>query len=191
MSIDKIEHIVRELGLPVSFSTEFWDHSENIHVQKNDFLLKKGRVCKYIGIVQQGAFYAYVPGEEDVTTDLFLPRAFITYYRSFLTQRPAHGAIKASVDSVVCAFSYSKYQELTQSKEWLLFFKYVADRLFIRKCARENSLISNTALERYQQLVLLHPGVEQLFPQYRIASYLGIQPETLSRLKSLDLHQGN
>ena len=36
MSIDKIERIVRELGLPVSFSTEFWDHSENIHVQKNE-----------------------------------------------------------------------------------------------------------------------------------------------------------
>lgn len=191
MRIDKIDHIVKKLGLPGSFSTEFWDHAKKIYVQKNDFLSKKGRVCQYIGIVQQGALYAYVPGEEDVTTDLFLPHAFVTYYRSFLTQQPAHGAIKASVDSLVYAFSYSKYQELAQSKEWLLFFKYVADRLFIRKCARENSLISSTARERYQQLVLLHPGVEQLFPQYRIASYLGIQPETLSRLKSLDLHQGN
>lgn len=50
--------------------------------------------------------------------------------------------------------------------------------------------MTDTATQRYANLVATHPLIEQKFPQYLIASFLKVRPETLSRLKSLDLHQG-
>jgi hypothetical protein len=90
----------------------------------------------------------------------------------------------------VRVISYPQYQALQQSVDWLMFFKYVSDGFFIRKCTRETSFMKLSAQERYQQLIGHYPNIEQQFPQYKIASYLGIKPETLSRIKSLDLHQG-
>ncbi len=69
-------------------------------------------------------------------------------------------------------------------------FKKMADQLFINKCFKEIALIKLNAFDRYKELTKHRPNVEQEFPQHLIASYLKIRPKTLSRLKSLDIHQG-
>lgn len=184
----KVENIAAKLQLPHSFIDEFTDMAEVIIVKKGDFLVEEGTICQYIGITETGALYSYINDDEKhFVNDLFLPKSTITYYRSFLSQLPASGSIQAITDSTIYAFSYDRYKELIISKNWLAFFKYIADSLFIRKCARENSFIKFSAAERYRQLIKLHPNVEQVFTQNKIASYLGIQPETLSRIKSLEL----
>ncbi|KMQ58896.1 hypothetical protein ACM40_18190 [Chryseobacterium sp. BLS98] len=186
----KIKDIVKKLNLDESFLIDFEMEAETLYLAKKEMFVKEGRSCKYIGIVKEGALYAFTSKEENqVVHDLYLPDSLITYYRSFLTQLPANGSIQAAEDSVIYAFSFEKYQSLIKSIAWLKFFKYVADSLFIRKCARENSFMKLSAPERYKQLRTLHPRIEQIFPQYKIASYLGIKAETLSRIKSLDLHQ--
>ena len=50
--------------------------------------------------------------------------------------------------------------------------------------------VSSNAAERYQELIQRHPGIEQLVPQHQIASYLGILPESLSRMKK-QMHKEN
>lgn len=188
--MDKIEKIARKLRLSADFPARFQAAAQTLHIRKNDWLVRQGKTCHYIGIVQEGALYAYVDGpEKQVINELYLPGSFITYYRSFITQLPASGAIQAAEDAVILAFSFEQYQQLSQSMEWLQFFKYLADSLFIRKCAREHAFLHHAAKERLQQLISAHPDVEQRFPQYKIASYLGIDPATLSRIKSVDLHQ--
>ena len=67
--------------------------------------------------------------------------------------------------------------------------KYIADTLFIKKCRKETSLLMDDALERYKLLLRTYPHIEQHVSQYHIASYLGIKPESLSRLKSLNIGQ--
>lgn len=184
--MEKIQAIANKLNLSRSFLDDFTGNAEILKIPKNHFLVEEGRVCKHIGIVQEGSLYSFTSKDGiQIVNDLYLDNAFISYYRSFLTQLPAGGSICAEKDTIIYAFSFEKYQSLMESLDWLRFFKYVADRLFIRKCARESSFMKQSATERYIQLIKLHPTVEQCFPQYRIASYLGIKPETLSRIKAL------
>ena len=78
---------------------------------------------------------------------------------------------------------------LNESKAWFKVAKYISDTLFVKKCQKDISFLMNTAYERYKLLLQTYPNVEQLVPQYQIASYIGIEPESLSRLKSLNISQ--
>lgn len=182
--MEKIKHICQKLELPESFWNEFQIQSEILYLNKNDFFVKAGRPCKYIGIVESGALFSFVsPNENQIVNDLFVENSFVTYYRSFLTQLPASGSIQCVDDCIIYGFSIEKYNSLMNNLDWIKLFKYISDRLFIKKCARENSFMKMDATERYHQLIQIHPGIEQKFPQYTIASYIGIKPETLSRIK--------
>jgi hypothetical protein len=79
-----------------------------------------------------------------------------------------------------------------QHLAWATLGRAVAQLLYVRKEQRELSFLLQSAAERYQVLLAEFPADLDAVPQYQIASYLGITPEALSRLKKqarLDLHQ--
>jgi CRP-like cAMP-binding protein len=186
-----LEALIHQLQLSPSFITSFFEQAEEVTLDKKSFFVKQGQKCRYMGIVKSGALYAFIENEEvnEYVSDLYFPSSFITSYRSFLTQQPSVGSIRAYEPSTIYAFSFETYQTLLQHPDWLRFFKHVSDELFVRKCYKDNSLMKDTAINRYKLFLAAHPDAEQRFPQYLIASYLNIRPETLSRIKSLDLHQ--
>jgi CRP-like cAMP-binding protein len=186
-----IELLINRLNISEAFLSEFYAYAKEITIAKKGFFVKQGQRCKYIGIVKCGALYAYMENEDDsnIISDLFSPGSFITSYRSFLTGQQSVGNIRAYEQSSIYVLSYDTYQRLLNTLDWIKFFKHISDTLFIRKCYRENSMRKDAAIERYKHLIAEQPDIEQLFPQYLIASYLNIRPETLSRIKSLDLHQ--
>lgn len=186
-----LEYLTKKLHLSETFQAEFYEHAEEITIAKKQFFVKQGQRCKYIGIVKSGALYAYIDKEDEnrIVSDLFFVNSFITSYRSFLMGQPSVGSIRAYEQSVIYAFSYDTYATLQHSVDWLKFFKHISDTLFIRKCYKDNSMMQDVAIDRYKQFIAAHPDAEQAFPQYLIAAYLNIRPETLSRIKSLDLHQ--
>ena len=103
-----------------------------------------------------------------------------------MTQTPSIGDIQALSESVVYILNISDYRKLLEvNSEYNKLGKYISDYLFIKKCKRETSLLMDSANDRYEFLLNLYPQIEQFVPQYHIASYLGIEPESLSRLKSL------
>ena len=186
-----INTFLSKIGLSDEFISEFLNNSEVFNVKKKEFFLKEGEVCKYVGILLKGSLITYFT---DQNSDIFinelnLPITYITSYWSFLLNAPSKESIQATEDSTIIAISYEKYSKLSNQVMWLLFFRDVSDKLFLRKCSREKALNKYTAKERYDQLLVALPSVEQAFPQYIIASYLKIRPETLSRMKSLDIHQ--
>ena len=188
-----INQLFENHKLPHAFVAEFLKRAEVIQLKKNDFFIKEGDVCAYIGIVKAGSIYSYF---EDDNADLHInelyqPLSFISSYRSFLTQAPSPANFKANAHAEVYVISYANYMVLQKELNWLLFFKVFSDALFVRKCLKETALINYTTTKRYQVLIEQRPLIEQLFPQYMIASYLKMRPETLSRLKSLDLGQEN
>jgi hypothetical protein len=67
---------------------------------------------------------------------------------------------------------------------WLSVGKYIFEEEFIKKCRRESSLLQQTARERYLSFLEEYPYIEERVPLFHIASYLGLQPETLSRIRS-------
>lgn len=80
-------------------------------------------------------------------------------------------------------------QHLKASNEWFKFGKYISDSLLSKKCRKETSFLMDNAFERYKLLLRTYPQIEQYLSQYHIAAYLGIKPESLSRLKSLNIGQ--
>lgn len=183
--------IINKISLSSDLYKKLIDVCNEVVLEKKDFLLHQGQVCSFIGFVKTGVLRSYIEKEgEDHNSDFYFEGSFVTSYRSFLTREKSVGSIQALERSVVYSLSKSNYDQLLQeSDEWYKLGKYIADTLFIRKCRKETSLLMDDALNRYKLLLRTFPKIEQYVSQYHIASYLGIKPESLSRLKSLNIDQ--
>jgi len=166
--------------------------ARRLELKKNDFFVRENEFCDLIGIVESGTLYSYFEDANGdfIVNELYSPGAIVTSYRSFSTGIPSPAFIKAYSDTIIYVVDRREYNELILEHKFLLLFKNIIEELFINKCFKETSLVKLKAKERYLELIVARPNVEQDFPQHLIASYLKIRPETLSRLKSIDLHQG-
>ena len=181
--------IIKEIGLSLDLFRRLVGECDEVILKKKEYLLRQGQVCSFIGFVETGVLRSYIEKEgEDYISDFHFQGSFATSYRSFLTIEASVGSIQALENSVLYCLSKSNYDQLLQtSNEGYKLGKYIADTLFIKKCRKETSLLMDDALERYKLLLRTYPHIEQHVSQYHIASYLGIKPESLSRLKSLNI----
>ena len=166
--------LINEVGLSSDLYGRLIETCDRVFLKRKDYLLHQGQICRFIGFVESGVLRSYIEKEgDDYISDFYFEGSFITSYRSFLTKEASVGSIQA----------------LEASNEWYKLGKYIADTLFIKKCRKETSLLMDNALDRYKLLLQTYPNIEQHVSQYHIASYLGIKPESLSRLKSLNIGQ--
>jgi CRP-like cAMP-binding protein len=166
---------------------QFIDLSKTVSLQKKEMLIKENSICSFVGYVESGMLRSIlVKDGEEFTSDFFFAGSFVSVYTSFLRQTPAVVSIQAIGPTTIYSLSYSHFNDLLNtSSEWYKLAKYIADSFFFKKCIRESSLLQDSALERYKLLLETFPSIEQLVSQRHIASYLGIKPESLSRIKAL------
>ncbi|MBT29596.1 MAG: cyclic nucleotide-binding protein [Thalassobius sp.] len=179
--------IINKAGLEQHHFEEFKSCLKRVSLKNKEFLLRENSVCKFIGFVESGVLRSYIQkNAEEFNVEFYLSDSFISAYTSFITQTPASGNIQALSDCEVLVISYADYNSLLNSSlEWYKLGKYISDELFMRKCKRQTSLLMDNATERYNLLLETYPKIEQYVSQYHLASYLGIRPESLSRIKSL------
>jgi CRP-like cAMP-binding protein len=166
---------------------QFMHLSKTVVLRKKELLIKEGTICSFMGFVESGVLRAILMKDgEEFTSDFFFSGTFVTVYTSFLQRTPAVVTIQAIGPSTIHCLSHSQFNGLLDtSSEWYKLGKYIADSFFFKKCIRETSLLQDSAVERYRLLLNTFPGIEQLVTQRHIASYLGIKPESLSRIKAL------
>lgn len=171
---------------------QFKKVAKRLDLKKNDFFVRENQFCNLIGIVENGTLYSYFEDADGdlIVNELYSAGAIVTSYRSFSIGIPSPAFIKAYADAIIYVVDKEQYDELVLEHSFLLLFKNIIEELFVNKCFKETSLVKLKARERYWELINVRTNIEQDFPQHLIASYLKIRPETLSRLKSLDLHQG-
>lgn len=176
-----------KLGLDQDHFETFYAQLKTKSLKKKEYLIREGAVCNFIAFVSSGTFRSYIRNNEDeFNNDFYFDNDFVSAYTSFLTQMPTNCNIEALTDCTVHYISYEKLNRLiAQDTAFLKLSKYISDTYFIRKCKRETSFLKHSASERLQGLSSLYPGIEQRVSQYHIASYLGIKPESLSRIKLL------
>lgn len=159
-------------------------------VKKKDFVLKEGDTCKFIGLVQKGTlrtFYVNEKGEE--VSFLFhfnqqIEDIVFTDYESFLLETPSKLNIQALEDSTVCFIDYDDWQRLcNESDYWLLFSKKMTEKVYLAAKRRVEDLLYHSPENRYLKLLKDNPALFQKIPQKLIASYLGITPQSLSRIR--------
>jgi CRP-like cAMP-binding protein len=158
-----------------------------LHFEKKEFLIQEGETCSFIGFLETGVLRSYILKDgNEFNIDFYLPGSFVSSYTSFLTQTPSVGDIQTLSESEIYILNHSDYNELIKvNPVFYKLGKFISDSLFLKKCKRETSLLMDSANDRYKFLLDLYPQIEQVVPQYHIASYLGIKPESLSRMKSL------
>ncbi len=163
------------------FSSKF----EKQTYKKKNLLLKIGETEKYLSFIKQGAVRLYIPKEDnDVTFKFSFENEFVTAYDSFLTQTPSVYQIETMTDTILYRISYQDLQEVyDKTKNGNIIGRKIAEALFIKKAKRELSLLNQTAEERYLDLFSSYPRLLKEIPLKYIASYIGITPQALSRIR--------
>ena len=180
------QHISRH----VTLTAEEWEYTKTMFVPKKlrrrHYLLQAGDVGEYIAFVNKGLLRSYTiddKGEEHMVQ--FAPEGWwIGDIYSFLTREPALYTIDALEETELLL--------LSQGAQDILFDAVPKFERYIRILQR-NSLIamhrrlvltiSMSAEDKYQQMLINYPDLMQRVPQHMIASYLGVKPETLSRIR--------
>ncbi|WP_207422740.1 Crp/Fnr family transcriptional regulator [Desertivirga brevis] len=155
-------------------------------VRRRQFLVQEGDVCKYICFVKSGALRIYSVNErgQEAVVAFALEGKWMSDWESVVTQTPSRYYIDAVENSEILQITPAELHALEAKIPAIDEFLRLEQRLVaVTTQKRIHTAISMNAEERYQDLLENHPEYFQRFSQNMIASYLGIKPETLSRLR--------
>jgi len=155
-------------------------------LRKRQYLLQEGDVCKHLTFVCKGLLRTYNVDEKgDEHMSMFGWEGWWTSdFNSFLMAEPAVFNIDAIEDSELMVISLANYEALTLAVPIMdRYFRILYQNSLVTKERRLMSSITHSAEEKYMKLAESTPQIIERIPQNLIASYLGIAPETLSRIK--------
>lgn len=153
---------------------------------KNQYFVKEGEVAGKIGFLETGVVRAYFlnEGGKEYNKQFFTGPSIIGAYSSLLTGNRNLIAQQALTDCVVYTCSYNELVRLYDEHQDLeRLARKIAEYYFMEKEKKELEIILLNAKERYFIFKKDFPNLEQLIPQYHIASYLGISAIQLSRIR--------
>lgn len=154
--------------------------------RKKQYLLHQGEVCKYLSFVEKGLLRSFNVDDKGLQhINMFALEGWWTSdIHSFFTGENAAINIEAIEDTEVLMISSESFEELTLEVPVMdRYFRILFQNSLFTKERRLISSITHTAEEKYMLFVESNPTLVQRLPQNLIASYLGLAPETLSRIK--------
>ncbi|MFK7980665.1 MAG: Crp/Fnr family transcriptional regulator [Saprospiraceae bacterium] len=190
MPIDKATILKTALDKQAILQEEEWTEMRSYlkerTFKKGQFLCRNGQVEHYLSIIVEGTcrgFYTNKEGEE-ISVAFIFPNDYVSAYYSFLTQRPSLMAVQAVTAVTIISISHTHLNLLCDKyKNAERIGRLNAERVYRRKEEREIALLTMSATERYQDLINRSPQLLQQISLKHIASYLGIKPESLSRIR--------
>lgn len=163
---------------------------EIVHLSKKEYLLREGQVSKHMRFIAKGSLYAYHIDEKgkENTTQLGIENWWINDLYSYLSKQPSRMFIQANEETTVIQISRNNlellYKEVPALSEfWRL--KIQNAYVMLQERTFEHSRVD--AYTKYRSFIRTYRNIEQRFPQYMIASYLGITVEYLSYLRKKHL----
>ncbi|MDN5213024.1 Crp/Fnr family transcriptional regulator [Fulvivirgaceae bacterium BMA12] len=185
-----LKDIQNKISISEDEIEKFRSYWNVIQLKKNDFLFRNGQVCKCDSYVVKGSLKAFYlnaqTGNEEI---LFfaIERWWATDLDSFANQTKSLYNIQALEDSILLQIDFQSFTKLlNEIPKMERYFRIILESYISAIQWRIISLNSFTAEERYKDFVSQYPKIIQRVPQYLIASYLGITPEFLSRIRAQD-----
>jgi CRP-like cAMP-binding protein len=174
----------------ITMSHDEWTHFSSMcsikSFQKKDIIQKAGNIPNEVYFVLSGWIRVFISDTDGENHSLHFAREhqFISDYSSFIQQQPSRHSLQAlgEVKTVYIPRKAIDWGYLMM-KEGNKLGRLIAEFYFMYQDARISNRYLYSAKERYNQLTNFFPGIHQHVPQHMIASYLGITPIHLSRLK--------
>lgn len=154
--------------------------------KKNDFYARAGEHAKKIGFVQDGIMRAYYQNDkgEEFNKLFFTNPAIVGPYSALITGEINRINIQWLTDGALLEANFQDIIDLYAEHRTIESLnRKIAEDFFVKKEKREMSLVMNDASERYALFQKEYPTLQNQIAQYHIASYLGVTPTQLSRIR--------
>jgi CRP-like cAMP-binding protein len=160
-------------------------------MEKDEFFIRQGDRPRRIGYVVRGAFRSYIVTEDgnDVTKYFYCEKSILFSYAAYIQKTESTSSIQALEDSEILTARMDDLEKaLDSDPDVASLFKTKLDDVMIMKDRQASSFKLLDSAGRYRQFLVDYPGLENRVKQYHLASYLGITPVSLSRIrKKLDI----
>ena len=180
--LDSIQNLITLSPAEIDIVTSLFKEKT---YNKGDFFLAEGQICKQIGFVTKGLLRYYINDDgEDKTYDFAQENNFVCNYESFIPQIPSTKIIQALEDCEILQISHDDLQLFYKSiRQAERFGRLVIEHVFIQTLQDLSSFYVDKPEYRYGRFIEKHPDLLQRISQYHIASYVGVKPQSLSRIR--------
>ncbi len=186
-----INHIHSTLHSISPITQEAWQELSalfsNTSLKRGDFLFREGDRPHNGAILLSGVMRVFYTREDGVeyNKNFFIPGMMPTPITSLITKQPCAINFQALTDVALLIFNFAHFKKLTERHKCLsLFYQKLLEQLWVGKELQEIQMVTNDATTNYKLFQEKFPGLEQQIPQYHVASYLGITPIQLSRIRA-------
>jgi CRP-like cAMP-binding protein len=187
---ETVESIAAYLGrlaaLPLADIERFVAQGRSRGLEAGESFCHLGQQSHEVAFIQAGIvrYFVTLPDGNEATKDFSFKGSFTLSFGSAASQRPAQVAIAAVVRTELLVWPYQTLLGLYDSSiEWQRVGRRVAELLYVRKEQRELAFLLQDAETRWRQMRTQFGAQADAIPQYFLASYLGVRPQSLSRLK--------
>ncbi len=161
-------------------------------VKKGDYILKEGEISKHIFFLVSGLVRMYLIDFEgnDISYRFTNTNRFFVDFQSLLTQQPSHYFLQALQDTTMLIIGYEDVLHTYKlSPAWNNFGRVWSEHVYLQLNERVEMLLLMKPEERYLYLLNKQPYLFNEVSQIHLSSYLGIKPESLSRIRKRVLHK--
>ncbi len=166
---------------------KFIDHYfEPIELKKKEFLLQNGTVCNNIGFIAAGSIrHFHIKDGIEKTCDISFENAWVTDFQSFTSGTLAIMNLQAMENALVFIIKKEQlYKLYNECSKYETIGRLMAEQVAQRATAIAMSLSADKPEERFRNLIKKQPDLFQRVPQKYIANFLGVSPESLSRIRN-------
>ena len=181
-----IDKVLLMNGLNVEEMEKFKSELKQRVLKKVDYFISPGQVSKNIAFIEKGYLRTFHLDENgyEITTEFSQPDTFSGSYYSFYAHEPSFEFIKAVTDCELLLLSYNSLQKLyAESYLVNVFGRTVLEKACIERDLRLKKIVHQSAIEKYEWFLERYADIYKVARLADIASFLGIKPETLSRVR--------
>lgn len=179
-------HIIKRLGKAPDHLAEVSKAFEPLHSKRGSFLLREGEVCKYVYFIVEGCLQVFVIDKNgnESTREFYTEEQWVTDIFGFKNQQASEEYIKCVEPCKLLRIHYDAFQHFSvEVPAFAQIYQQVLELSYNNTVYRVNTLTAMDALERMKWLMENKPKLMTRLSSKLLASYLGISPETMTRLK--------
>jgi CRP-like cAMP-binding protein len=184
------ENIYKEFNDISPLTVEAWAHFQSLfeplELERGEYLVREGHRVAHCFFLTEGVIRVYYNKDgNEYNKTFFIPGMFPTPLTALLSDAPSALSFQALVPCQLIRFSYQEFREAFNMHRCLeQFLLSVLEREWIAKERHDIQMVTNDATSNYMIFREQYPELENMIPQYHIASYLGITPIQLSRIRA-------